>query len=165
MEFVLVELILSKLIYNDFDICQGRIYASFKEEREQGQIKIINSIPTRWTRIRKKLIQKLVSKSNNLQHNIPSPCIMQIHLVRNSTSSRFGKNPSIFNLCEFIQLVRMKKCMYNSKYSHNGNINLVRYSVNAFFPRPKNCIIRTRCTFKILSSQLILSFNHQVTFI
>lgn len=35
------------------NICQGRIYASFKEEREQGQIEIINSIPTRWTRIRK----------------------------------------------------------------------------------------------------------------
>ena len=27
----------------DFVICQGQIYASFKEEREQGQIEIINS--------------------------------------------------------------------------------------------------------------------------
>ena len=36
---------------------------------------------------------------------------MRIHLVRNSTSANFGKNPKIFT-CEFIQLVR--PITYNS---------------------------------------------------
>ena len=31
---------------------------------------------------------------------------MRIHLVRYSTSARFGKSPQIFTYCEFIQLVR-----------------------------------------------------------
>ena len=32
---------------------------------------------------------------------------MRIHLVQNSTSARFEKNPKIFTYCEFIQLVRI----------------------------------------------------------
>ena len=31
---------------------------------------------------------------------------MQIHLVQNSTSAKFGKSPKIFTECEFIQLVQ-----------------------------------------------------------
>ena len=33
---------------------------------------------------------------NYYQKNTPGPHIMRIHLVRNSTSARFGKNPQIF---------------------------------------------------------------------
>ena len=37
----------------------------------------------------------------------PNPCIERIHLLQNSTSSKFGKNPPIFTQCKFIQLVQL----------------------------------------------------------
>ena len=35
----------------------------------------------------------------------PGPHLMRIHLVQNSISARFGKNPQILTQCKFIQLV------------------------------------------------------------
>ena len=66
------------------------------------------------------------SFQNNLFFdNAPGPCIMLIHLVRNSTSARFAeKKPSIFTYCEFIQLVQVKKNYVLSKNSLNANFAL-----------------------------------------
>ena len=36
----------------------------------------------------------------------PGPRVMRIHLVRNSTSARFEKNPKVFTSSKFIQLVQ-----------------------------------------------------------